>query len=445
MRVLVVGSGGREHALAWRLRQSPQLSGLWVAGGNAGTAQVATNLAVNPEDVRAIVDTAQAHRIELVVVGPEVPLANGLVNALTSVGIPSFGPTQAAAQIEASKGFARQLMQQAGVPGPDYRVFHDQQAALDFVGANRRPLVVKADGLAAGKGVAICREPDQAAAAVRSCMNDRQFGAAGDTVLIEEMLFGPEVSVFAFCDGQGISSLAAACDYKPVGDGDIGPNTGGMGSFAPPNFWTEALAQEVSARIMLPTVEAMAQRGTPYRGILYAGIMLTDDGPKVLEFNCRFGDPEAQVLLPLLASDPIDVMLACAEGRLAKVDVQWRDQAQVGVVITSGGYPGVYETGFEIHGLAEEQADTQVFHAGARLVTGGGSAGENIERVVTSGGRVLTVTGWGDTLEEARDKAYRRVDTISFQGAYHRRDIGTPRTLNPTPKSEERWPATRTS
>ncbi|MCH8897771.1 MAG: phosphoribosylamine--glycine ligase [Chloroflexi bacterium] len=445
MRVLVVGSGGREHALAWRLRQSPQLSGLWVAGGNAGTAQVATNLAVNPEDVRAIVDTAQAHRIELVVVGPEVPLANGLVNALTSVGIPSFGPTQAAAQIEASKGFARQLMQQAGVPGPDYRVFHDQQAALDFVGANRRPLVVKADGLAAGKGVAICREPDQAVAAVRSCMNDRQFGAAGDTVLIEEMLFGPEVSVFAFCDGQGISSLAAACDYKPVGDGDIGPNTGGMGSFAPPNFWTEALAQEVSARIMLPTVEAMAQRGTPYRGILYAGIMLTDDGPKVLEFNCRLGDPEAQVLLPLLASDPIDVMLACAEGRLAKVDVQWRNQAQVGVVITSGGYPGVYETGFEIHGLAEEQVDTQVFHAGARLVTGGGSDGENIERVVTSGGRVLTVTGWGDTLEEARDKAYRRVDTISFQGAYFRRDIGTPRALIPTPKSEERWPATRTS
>ena len=444
MRVLVVGSGGREHALAWRLRQSPQLSGLWVAGGNAGTAQVATNLAVNPEDVRAIVDTAQTHRIELVVVGPEVPLANGLVDALTSVGIPAFGPTQAAAQIEASKGFARQLMQQAGVPGPDYRVFHDQQAALDFVGANRRPLVVKADGLAAGKGVAICREPDQAAAAVRSCMSDRLFGAAGDTVLIEEMLFGPEVSVFSFCDGQGISTLAAACDYKPVGDGDLGPNTGGMGSFAPPNFWTEALAQEVSARIMLPTVEAMAQRGIPYRGILYAGIMLTDDGPKVLEFNCRFGDPEAQVLLPLLASDPIDVMLACAERRLAEVDVQWRNQAHVGVVITSGGYPGAYETGFEIHGLAEEQVDTQVFHAGARLVTGGESDGQNA-KVVTSGGRVLTVTGWGDTLEEARDKAYRRVDTISFEGAYHRRDIGTPITLNPTPKSEERWPATRTS
>ncbi|MDA0734689.1 MAG: phosphoribosylamine--glycine ligase [Chloroflexi bacterium] len=424
MRVLVVGSGGREHALAWRLRQSPQLTDLWVAGGNAGTAQVATNLSVNPEDVDAVVTAAQAHRIDLVVVGPEVPLANGLVDKLAAAGIPAFGPTRAAAQIEASKGFARSIMQEAGVPGPDYHVFHDQQSALDFVRKNSSPVVVKADGLAAGKGVAMCHNPEEASVAVKSCMNDRLFGNAGETIVIEEMLSGPEVSVFAFCDGEQVSTPIAACDYKRIGDGDQGPNTGGMGSFTPPNFWTESLAKEIVDRVMRPTAEVMASRGTPYQGILYAGVMLTEDGPRVLEFNCRFGDPETQVILPLLRSDPIAVMLACAQGRLDKVPVEWRDQAHVGVVMTSGGYPEAYETDFEIHGLALEQENTQVFHAGTRLLTDGG-----VSRVATSGGRVLTVTGWGDSLDDARARAYRRVESISFEGAYYRKDIGTPRSV----------------
>ena len=421
MRALIVGSGGREHALAWGLRQSPQLSDLWVAGGNAGTAQVATNLSVNPEDVDAVVAAALAHRIGLVVVGPEVPLANGLVDQLAAAGIPAFGPTKAAAQIEASKGFARAIMQEAGVPGPDYHVFHDQGSALDFVRKNSGPVVIKADGLAAGKGVAICRNAEEASVAVRACMNHRLFGKAGETIVIEEMLSGPEVSVFAFCDGQRVSTPVAACDYKRVGDGDVGPNTGGMGSFTPPSFWTESLASCIVDQVMRPTVEMMASQGTPYHGMLYAGIMLTDAGPKVLEFNCRFGDPETQVVLPLLRSDPIEVMLACVEGRLATVPVEWRNQARVGVVMTSGGYPAAFQTGYAIHGLELEQEDTQVFHAGTTLISDGGTA-----RVVTSGGRVLTVTGWGESLEDARTSAYRRVERISFEGAYYRNDIGMP-------------------
>lgn len=421
MRVLIVGSGGREHALCWRLRQSPQLSDLWVAGGNAGTAQIANNLSIDPEDVDAVAAAARAHHIDLVVVGPEVPLANGLVDRLFAAGIPAFGPTKAAAQIEASKGFARTIMREAGVPGPDYHVFHDQQSALDFVRKNSGPVVVKADGLAAGKGVAICRTAEEALAAVRACMDHRLFGSAGETIVVEEMLSGPEISVFAFCDGERVSMPIAACDYKPVGDGDAGPNTGGMGSFTPPSFWSESLATNIVDHVMRPTVEMMARQGTPYQGVLYAGIMLTDAGPRVLEFNCRFGDPETQVILPLLRGDLIEIMLACVEGRLAAVPVEWGNQAHVGVVMVSGGYPAAYETGYEIHGLGSEQEDTQVFHAGTTLITSGEAT-----RVVTVGGRVLTVTGWGDSLEDARAKVYHRVESISFEGTYYRKDIGRP-------------------
>ena len=424
VRVLVVGSGGREHALVRRLLQSPQLSDLWVAGGNAGTAGIAINLPINPEDVDSVVAAAEARHIDLVVVGPEVPLASGLVDKLAAIRIPAFGPTKAAAQIEASKGFARNIMQEAGVPGPDYRVFHDQQSALDFVRKNNSQVVVKADGLAAGKGVMICHNREEASVAVRSCMDHRLFGNAGETIVIEEMLSGPEVSVFAFCDGERVSSPIAACDYKQIGDGDVGPNTGGMGSFTPPNFWTESLAKEIMDGVMRPTIEIMASQGNPYQGILYAGIMLTDKGPKVLEFNCRFGDPEAQVILPLLHNDPIAVMLACVEGHLSKVPVKWGGQAHVGVVMTSSGYPETYPTGYEISGLDLEKEGTQVFHAGTRSISDGGA-----DRVVTSGGRVLTVTGWGDSLEDARTRAYHRVESISFEGAYYRKDIGTPRSL----------------
>lgn len=434
MKVLIVGSGGREHALAWRLKRSPRVGKLWVAGGNYGTAQLAENVPVSPEDVPALTELADDLGADLVVVGPEQPLANGLIDRLADLGIPAFGPTQAAAQLEASKSFARAVMREANVPGPEYRVFQDQTAALDFLSAHRGRVVVKADGLAAGKGVALCANVEEAVIAVKGCMDDRIFGAAGDTVVIEDWLEGAEVSVFAFSDGQSISSLAAACDYKQVGEGDRGPNTGGMGSFTPPAFWNPALAEEISRTIMQPTIDALAARGSPYRGMLYAGIMLTNEGPMVLEFNCRFGDPEAQVILPLLESDPVEVMAACVEGGLGQTPVSWAERAYVGVVMASAGYPGAYETGREISGAddvgsagegrggldADTDTETLVFHAGTVPV----ADGTGKVRAVTGGGRVLTVVGGGDTLEQAREAAYRRVDGIHFDNAYYRRDIG---------------------
>ncbi len=418
MKVLLVGSGGREHALAWRLKRSPRLTDLWVAGGNAGTAQVATNLKVNPEDVAAVADAARSLGVDLVVVGPEQPLADGLVDRLGSIGIPAFGPSRAAAQLEASKSFARQVMQDAGIPSPEYRVFRDRSLALDFLHSHGGQVVVKADGLAAGKGVALCSSTEEAVIAVMGCMDDRIFGAAGDIVVIEEWLRGAEVSVFGFSDGENVSNLVAACDYKPIGEGDTGPNTGGMGSFTPPVFWNPQLAEEVSRTIMEPIIGAMAQQGAPYRGMLYAGLMFTQSGPRVLEFNCRFGDPETQVILPLLESDPIEVMTACIEGNLSQTQVCWGAQAHLGVVMVSGGYPGPYATGLEITGLNEEDSDTIVFQAGTQLTADNGG------RVVTSGGRVLTAVGRGDSLPQAREAAYRRAEQIHFQNAYYRRDIG---------------------
>ena len=404
MKVLILGSGGREHALAWRISQSPRLDRLWVAEGNAGTAQLATNLPVDPGDTPAVVGTALSLGIDLVVVGPELPLANGVVDRLSEAGIPAFGPSQAAARIESSKSFARAIMQEAGVPGPSFEVFQDEGQALEYLSSCPGPTVVKADGLAAGKGVLLCPTAEEAAAAVRRCMTEGAFGAAGETVVIEEFLTGREVSVFAFTDGETISPLVAACDYKQVGDGDTGPNTGGMGAFAPPEFWNEALAEEVRRTVIAPVLRQLAGQGTPYRGVLYAGLMLTGQGIRTLEFNCRFGDPEAQVILPLLESDPLEVMLACAQGTLDQVPVRWQSQAHVAVVMTSGGYPGKYQTGYRITGLETVTPSSLVFHAGARLT---GESPLDIpdtkpeEPVVTSGGRVLTVVGWGDNLVEA--------------------------------------------
>jgi phosphoribosylamine--glycine ligase len=418
MKVLIVGSGAREHALAWRLKQSPRLTGLWVADGNAGTASIATNLPVKPDDVDGIVETARSLGIDLVVVGPEQPLALGVVDRLSALGIPAFGPTKAASQLEASKGFALEVMREAGVPCPEFQVFREQMEALDYLESHSGPVVVKADGLAAGKGVSLCATADEAAAAVRACMGGRIFGTAGETVVIQEMLTGPEVSVFAFSDGEHLSSLAAACDYKRLGDGNQGPNTGGMGSFTPPDFWNDEMAGEIVRTVMRPVVETMSQRGAPYKGVLYAGIMLTAAGPKVLEFNCRFGDPETQVMLPQLATDPLEVMSACVEGRLDRVPVTWETNCYVGVVLASGGYPAHYETGFEIDGLDGVDRNTMIFHAATRQAPDGAPG-----RLVTSGGRVLTVVGRGGSLAEARARAYDRVREIHFQGAQYRTDI----------------------
>ena len=429
MKVLVVGSGAREHALCWRLKLSPDVTDIWVASGNSGTAQIANNVHVSPEDVDGVANLASQLKVDLVVVGPEQPLVDGLVDRLIGMAIPAFGPSASAAQLEASKSFARQVMTDAGVPAPDYRVFQDSSAALKFVENHSSPVVIKADGLAAGKGVALCSGPEEAVLAVRGCMDDRIFGAAGDTIVIEEWLQGIEVSVFAYCDGENLSTPVAACDYKQVGDGDQGPNTGGMGSFTPPPFWNDELSQQICRTVLEPTVARMAEIGCPYRGMLYAGLMLTSTGPKVLEFNCRFGDPETQVILPLLESDPVEVMQACISGNLAQTPVFWGNRAHVGVVMVSGGYPGAYETGKEITGLesccpstgiASLDADHLIFHAGAGQATDEAGA----TRTRTTGGRVLTVVGRGQSIDEARVAAYRRVEQIHFENARYRLDIG---------------------
>jgi len=418
MKVLLVGSGAREHALAWRISQCPNLTRLWVAAGNAGTAALAENIEIRSSDVEGLVAAAKENSADLVVVGPEAPLALGLADRLDALGIPVFGPSQAAAQIEASKGFALDLMRDAGVPCPEFHIFPDQTSALDHLKSHPGPVVVKADGLAAGKGVLLCQDSEQGAAAVRECMSDRAFGEAGDTVVLEEYLSGPEVSVFSFCDGENLSPLVAACDYKRLEDGNLGPNTGGMGSFAQPDFWNAELSAQVEKTVMRPVLRAMAERGTPYKGVLYAGIMLTEAGPKVLEFNCRLGDPETQVVIPLLASDPLELMMACSQGKLSQVDMRWDTKNYVGVVMVSGGYPDEYETGFEISGLDEDgPEDTMVFHAGTTLRSDGVS--------LTAGGRVLTVVGGGDSIESARSRAYSRLERISFQGARWRRDISS--------------------
>ena len=415
MRVLVVGNGGREHALAWRISRSPLLTRLWVAPGNYGTSRIARNLNVG-SGIEAVTSAARELGADLVVVGPEAPLADGLADELSAAGIAVFGPTSAAARLESSKSFAREVMRQAEVPGPEFAVFHEEAAALTFLQRNPGSWVVKADGLAAGKGVTVCDDETQAAEAVRVAMSGQAFGEAGATVLLEERLEGREVSVFAFTDGEHIAPLVAACDYKRLGDNDRGPNTGGMGSYSPPAFWTPELCAEVERLVMRPVIDAMAGQGTPYQGVLYAGLMLTANGPKVLEFNCRLGDPETQTLMPRLASDPLELLMACSRGDLDRVDVQWDDRHYVGVVMASGGYPDDYGTGFEITGLDEGNGDGQVFTAGVST----GPSGEP----VTASGRVLTVVGGGNSIPDAREQAYRRLGSIAFQGATWRTDIG---------------------
>lgn len=418
--VLIVGSGAREHALAWSINRYSPLVNLWVAPGNYGTRQFATNIDVASSSVDELSETAAQIHADLVVVGPEVPLAHGITDRLNGLGIPVFGPTAAAAQLESSKSFARNFMLEVGIPGPEFAVFHEESDALQFLRRNPGPRVVKADGLAAGKGVFVCEDERQAAAAVRSCMSGRLFGDAGKTIVLEEMLVGDEVSVFAFSDGEHISPLTAARDYKRLEKGGYGPNTGGMGSFSLPsaNHWGSQLSEQIEHTIIRPVIESMAKQGTPYRGALYAGLMLTKDGPKVLEFNCRFGDPEAQTLMPRLRSNPLDLMYSCYEGTLNNVDIQWADRKYVGVVMASSGYPYEYPVGLPITGLKENYSDdTAVFYAG---VAEGADDGP-----VTAGGRVLTVVGGGADIGEATARAYDVLDGINFPGAQWRSDIGS--------------------
>ena len=414
MNVLVIGNGAREHAILWKLAQSPHEPTLFAAPGNAGTRALATNLPLRADDVEALLDAVLRHGIDLTIVGPESALMAGVVDRFRAEGLAIFGPTQAAARIETSKAFSKELMAKAGVPTASFRVFDTYAEASSYVMLRGAPVVVKADGLAAGKGVVVAQDRDQAVHALHHIMVERAFGDAGARVVVEECLSGQEVSVFAFTDGTLVSTLVAACDYKRVGDGDTGPNTGGMGGYSPPSFWTPELERQVREEIMLPTVRALAEEGSPYSGVLYGGLMLTEAGPTVLEFNARFGDPEAQLVLPRLETDLLDVIEAVLGGELAGLELRWSPDACVGVVVASGGYPGTYETGKTITGLDAMPEDVVAFHAGTTAQDG---------TSVTSGGRVLSVVGRGKDLATARRQAYAGAAAVHFDGAFHRGDI----------------------
>ncbi|MGE3856134.1 MAG: phosphoribosylamine--glycine ligase [Dehalococcoidia bacterium] len=415
MNVLLIGSGGREHAIAWKLAQSPRLSKLWIAPGNPGTADFGENVEVPASDLDGLVALAQRIRADLVVVGPEDPLAAGLVDRLEAAGIPAFGPSAAAAQLEASKAFAKALMQRAGIATSSSATFEVADRAKAYVRDAGHQVVVKADGLAAGKGVTVCDDASQAEAAIDAAMRDRAFGAAGARVVIEERMFGRETSAHAFTDGVTVRHMPFSCDHKPVFDGDRGPNTGGMGVYSPPRWLPDHLAEAIRRDVTERTVHAMAEAGTPYRGIIYPGMMLTPSGPRVVEFNSRFGDPETEVLLPRLRSDLLDIFDAVAHGRLADVPVEWSDEATVGVMMVSPGYPADYPKGAPIEGIEAVDEDVQVFIAGAARDAAG--------RLVTAGGRVLCVVASGATVAEARERAYDNVARIHFEGAHYRTDI----------------------
>ncbi|MGH2711912.1 MAG: phosphoribosylamine--glycine ligase, partial [Actinomycetota bacterium] len=416
MRVLLVGGGGREHALAWKLAQSPSVEKLIAAPGNAGISAVAESRPVEATDVPGLVELAKKDSVDLVVVGPEAPLVEGLVDRLQENGVVAFGPRAEGALIEGSKVWAKELCISLGIPTARSETFDDAAAADRYLETLSPPYVVKAEGLAAGKGVTVATSRDEAVAAVNAALVDRAFGDAGDRVLIEEFLDGREVSALALTDGETVVPLAPAQDFKRAGDGDTGPNTGGMGAYSPVPFVDEPIWQRISAEILEPVVAGLRDRGIRYRGVLYAGLMLTSEGPKVLEFNCRFGDPETQAIIPRLDSDLAELLLSTAEGRLEEAKVSWRPEACVTVVLASGGYPGSYETGVSIDGLEEAAAvgGVTMFHAGTTLRDG---------RVVTAGGRVLAVSALGKGLAEARDRAYRAASLISFEGMHHRMDI----------------------
>ncbi|MCG2769232.1 MAG: phosphoribosylamine--glycine ligase [Chloroflexota bacterium] len=417
MRVLVVGAGGREHALAWALRRSPRVEELFVAPGNAGTDSVAVNVPIKASDIDGLTEWARGNEIDLTVVGPESPLALGIADRFGEVGLPVFGPSREAARIETSKVFSKVFMQEEGIPTADFEVFQDFDKATAYLQKCPFPLVVKADGLAGGKGVSVCHVRQEAEDALQVIMEDRVFGDAGTRVVIEECLTGQEVSVLAFSDGQTVMPMVTSQDHKAAYDGDKGPNTGGMGCYAPMSLMTPELLDEIQRRVLQPAVDGLRLRGLPYVGVLYAGMILTPTGPQALEFNCRFGDPETQVILPLLRTDLADVLEACVEGRLHEMTLRWSKEASVCVVIASGGYPKNYRTGYPISGLDEvaDLPDVQVFHAGTALKDG---------MIVTAGGRVLGVSAWGDTLTQAINRAYCAVGRIRFRDQHFRHDIG---------------------
>jgi phosphoribosylamine--glycine ligase len=416
MKVLLVGSGGREDAIAWKLAQSKKLSKLYIAPGNPGTARWGENVAIKAEDVAGIVNFAREKKIELAIIGPEDPLAEGVVDALEGAGIKAFGPSKAAAQLEADKSFSKQIMRSSSVSTAEGRTFTRFSDAKAYIASRDEPVVVKAAGLAKGKGVIVCNEPSDGILAAEKIMVDRIFGPAGDKVVVEDKLIGEEASILAFVDGRSIYVMESSQDHKPIGDGDTGPNTGGMGAYSPAPVVTDAMMSQIEREVLVPVVDCMNRNDTPYKGVLYAGLMITAGGPRVLEFNVRFGDPETQPILMRLKSDLLEVFLAVCDQRLDEVTLEWDRRPAVCVVMASGGYPGDYAKGKVITGVdkAEELNDVVVFHAGTAMKDG---------QLVTAGGRVLGVTAAGATIAEAKSRAYEAVDRISFEGAYCRRDI----------------------
>jgi phosphoribosylamine--glycine ligase len=417
MKVLVIGSGGREHALVWKIAQSPGVKKVYCAPGNAGIARLAECLPISAEDVQALTGWAEKERIDLTVVGPEAPLTMGIVDVFRDRGLRVFGPTRKAAEIEGSKAFTKDLMKKCGIPTGDSETFTDHAAAVHYVKGKGAPLVVKADGLAAGKGVIICRTLDEALSALDLIMVRKAFGAAGAKVVVEEFLVGEEASFLAFTDGETVLPLPTSQDHKAIYDNDQGPNTGGMGAYSPAPVVNQKVHREVMEKVMIPTVRGMAKEGRKYQGVLYAGLMIKDEKVKVLEFNARFGDPEAQPLLMRMKSDLVPILEATIDGQLSGQKMELEERSSVCVVMASGGYPGSYEKGKVISGLEEaaQARDAFVFHAGTAFKEG---------KVVTNGGRVLGVTALGNGIQEAIGKAYEAVAKISWEGVYYRRDIG---------------------
>lgn len=417
MKVLLIGSGGREHALAWKLADSPRCTALYAAPGNPGTAQVAENLPIGVMEFDKIVEFSKSNQIDLVVVGPEDPLASGLADRLTSEGIKVFGPSRDAARIEADKWFAKELMRNQSIPTAEARSFTEAKAAEEYVLRRDEPCVIKAAGLAMGKGVTLCYRTQDALEAIDKAMRQKVFGEAGSRVVIEELMTGPECSILAFVDRRNIYVMEPSQDHKPVDDGDTGPMTGGMGAYTPTPVVTEQMMRQIERDILVPAVDGLVREGIEYKGVLYAGLMLTPNGPKVLEFNCRFGDPETQPLMMRLKSDLLEVMLAVVEGRLDQVKLEWDPRPAFTVVATSKGYPGKYPKGLEITGIADADAmpDVKVFHSGTK---------QEGDKILTDGGRVLSVTALGDDIASAAKRAYDAIAKVHFDGMHYRRDIG---------------------
>ncbi|KPL01110.1 MAG: phosphoribosylamine--glycine ligase [candidate division Zixibacteria bacterium SM23_73_3] len=417
MKVLVIGGGGREHALVWKLASSPLVDKLFVAPGNAGMAELAECADIKVEDLTRLADFAEKNSVDLTVVGPELPLTLGMVDEFERRNLKILGPSKLAAEIEGSKVFAKEFMKKYHIPTASFKVFDNQKEASDFVRSSEMPLVIKADGLAAGKGVVVVEDTSSALSTIRKIMVEKVFGSAGSRVVIEDLLKGEEITILAFTDGESISPTLSSQDHKKIFDGDRGPNTGGMGAYAPTTIVDDRMMKRIHDEILEPTVAGLKKEGRTFKGILYAGLMITDRGPKVMEFNCRFGDPEAQVILPLLKSDLMEIFLSIVEGELSLQDVEWNDNFAVCVVLASGGYPGKYERDKEISGLnrMKQMKDVLIFHAGSKKQKG---------RIFTNGGRVLGVTATDKSMKKAIQKAYSVVDKIGFEGMQYRKDIG---------------------